>query len=675
MRMVTMREVRWIIAALLLGVTAAGTARANAGAEPRIEATKRVIDLGVREPGPRVAIEFPLRNVGKAPLEITRAVPACGCMVARFDRRLLPGAKGAVRVLFDTEGRHGEIKKNIAVESTDPKTPRLVLTVRVLLRRAVEVSPGETIVLPTSEGRPTESQITLRSHEKSLLQIKRVTCSLPGVTTRVLTSAEVAERVAEGPGACQMIDLQFPETASVAAFDATVTIETNSLKRPRIAVQVTGVPRAAVSVQPPHLYFGNVARGKGEPVLRVITLFRPRGGVRVTGVEATDPNLSLKVEADPSGALCDVLAVYAGGWPLGLKRGTITIRTDDPKRPVVRVPYSAEVGEERDVAAGRAPVKERIAYSPPTPGPRVAVERTEIELGSVETGALAPATFLLKNEGDAPLKIESLRTRCGCLVASYDREIAPGRVGKIEATLNTRGHQGPMRKAIDVTTNDPRARRLTLHLSATVRRAVAVEPGEQVLMPLLPGKAGEQIVSLRSLDGQSFRILAITSSEPKLSAEPDTRGGAPAVRLRLPAAAVPREVTALVTLTLDHPKLPAVTLEVRGYPRPPVRCHPEQITFGPVGASEAITRDLLLLGDAGLRVLGVELSDPRLQAEPTALPDGEGWRIAVTLRGDGRPGPIRGTLTLRTDDPATPRIVVPYTAAIRPASSVTRTKR
>ena len=41
---------------------------------------------------------------------------------------------------------------------------------------------------------------------------------------------------------------------------------------------------------------------------------------------------------------------------------------------------------------------------------------------------------------------------------------------EIEATLNTRGHQGPMRKAIDVTTNDPRARRLTLHLSATVRR-------------------------------------------------------------------------------------------------------------------------------------------------------------------------------------------------------------
>jgi hypothetical protein len=326
------------------------TSPASSAKEPRLAAAKRVIDLGVREPGPTLAIAFPIRNAGSAPLEITRVVPSCGCMVARYDRRLMPGAKGAVRILFDSAGRHGPVRKNIAVESSDPRNPRIVLTVQVTLRRAVEVSPGETITLPMNEGAPTQGEILLRSHEKAPLSITRVSCSLPGAQTRLLSAAEVAQRVADEPAACRVVQLTIPAEASRAAFEATVTIETSSPRRPRIPVQVTGVPRAAVSVNPPHLYFGNVARTSGEPVMRIITLFRPRGGVRVTGVEATDPHLTLRVEPDPSGALCDVLAVYEGGWPLGLKRGTITIRTDDPQRPQVRVPYSAEVAEEVEPA-------------------------------------------------------------------------------------------------------------------------------------------------------------------------------------------------------------------------------------------------------------------------------------------------------------------------------------
>jgi hypothetical protein len=701
MRIQAMKQIFALLTATLLLGAAAGTARA---AQPRIEATKRVIDLGVQEPGPRLTIDFPIRNAGTAPLEITRVAPMCGCMVARYDRRLLPGAKGSVRVFFDSAGRHGEVRKNITVESTDPKTPRLVLTVRALLRRAIEVSPGETITLPMKEGQPTQGELILRSHEKAAFQITRVTCSLPGARTRLLSSAEIAERVPENPDACRGVQFEIPEEASRTTFETTVVLETTSPRRPRIAVQVTGVPRAAVSVNPPHLYFGNVARKKSEPVLRVITLFRPQGGVRVTGLEASDPHLKLSVEADPSGALCDVLAVYEGGWPLGLKRGTITIRTSDPQRPQVRVPYSAEVSDETEPGSfrsqlpapgsqfgtwsverrggpGREIARERIAHASPRrlappvgPSPCARVEQEEIDLGTVETGAVAPAVFTLRNQGDAPLRIEGVQTHCGCLVASYDAEIAPGEAGTIRAELNTRAHQGPMRKTIHVTTNDPGARQLALTVTATVRRAVAVEPGEQILLPLVPGRSAEQTVSLRPLDGQSFRIVAIASSEPRLAAESVAEGyrsgaaGGPAVHLRVPPAAGSHPFTAVVTVTLDHPKLPAVTLEVRGYPRPALRCFPEALRFGEIDAQGEGSREILLTGDPKLHLLGVDLPDARVRAEPTALPDGEGWRIRVTLRGEGRPGPVRGSLTLRTDDPVTPRVQVPYTAAIRPSS-------
>lgn len=668
----------WLAVALLGAV--AGAARA---AEPRIEVAKRVIDLGVREPGARLTIDFPIRNAGKAPLEITRVVPSCGCMVPRYDRRLLPGAKGVLRVLFDTAGRHGEFRKNIAVESSDPATPRIVLTLRVLLRRAVEVTPGETITLPTVEGQATESEIVLRSHEGGPLKITRVTCPFPGSETRLLAPEEVAQRVGERPEECRIVRVRFPESAGHTAFDTTVLIETGSPRRPRIPIQVTGVPRAAVSVDPPHLYFGEVTRTGRVPVLRVITLFRRKGDVRVTSVEAGDPHLKITVEADRGGSLADVLAVYEGGWPLGLKRGTITIRTDDPQRPRVRVPYTAEVSEQaipedlprRRADATRGQIERLSALRPlaaPVPppaaltgSPRVEVGQTEIDLGVVEPGATIPATFALKNVGDAPLRIEAVGSGCGCLVAEFDAEIPPGGTGTIRAKLNTVARQGPIRKNLSVTTNDPRTRRLTLGVAAMVRRVVVVEPSEEVVLPLLKGVAATRTVTLRSVDGQPFRIKAVFSTETELTAEAIVEGGKQAVRLTVPPNDSPGEFKALVSVTLDHPTLVALRIFVSAYPRPAVQCRPQSVTFGDVSAKAPVSRHLILLGAEGLRITGVDLPDPRLRAEPAPMPDGEGWGVRITFRGGGRPGPARGVLTLRTDDPLCPRVQVPYTASIR----------
>lgn len=336
------RWARFLLTFIWVGLVAA-EARA---AEPRIEAPRRVADLGAREPGPKLSIDFPIRNAGKGTLEITRVLPSCGCMVARYDRRLASGARGAVRVLFDTAGRHGAVRVNVAVESNDPETPRLLLTVQAVLRRAVEVSPGEDVLVPIDAGTPAEQELILRSYEKGPFRVTGVRCSLPGVTTRLLSRSEVAQRIAENPAACQIIHLTIPAGASEKAFDATVTIQTNSPRRPRLTVRLTGVPGAAVSVSPPHLYFGAVNPRQAKPVTRAISLFQPRGGVRVTGVESSDPRLRLRVEPDPSGVLCDVVVEYGGGWPLGLTRGTITIRTDDPRRPRIRVPFTAEVVEE-----------------------------------------------------------------------------------------------------------------------------------------------------------------------------------------------------------------------------------------------------------------------------------------------------------------------------------------
>lgn len=299
-----------------------------------------------------------------------------------------------------------------------------------------------------------------------------------------------------------------------------------------------------------------------------------------------------------------------------------------------------------------------------TSAPCAQVVERVLNLGSVEPSTTTPFAFGIRNTGDAPLLIERVRPLCGCLIASYDAEIAPGQSGTIRGELRTSVRQGPLRKQIEVSTNDPRARRLMLEVAAEVRPVIAVEPADAIALPVVVGRGAQQSVTLRALDGVPFRVLRAETTEPYLQVEgaPAEAGAVQNLRLTVLPTAPSREFRALLSLALDHPRLPALMVEVYGFPRLPITAHPAELHFGTVALGASVTRELLLTG-SGFRLLGAETSDPRLHARIASDPD-VGFSVRVTCRGDGKPGPLRGVVTLRTDDPTTPRITVPYTATI-----------
>ncbi|MDQ2659699.1 MAG: DUF1573 domain-containing protein [Verrucomicrobiota bacterium] len=104
-------------------------------------------------------------------------------------------------------------------------------------------------------------------------------------------------------------------------------------------------------------------------------------------------------------------------------------------------------------------------------------EKTEIELHPKPLDETAVANFKYENKGNKTIKITSVKSSCGCTVASLKKEeVAPGETGEVTATFKIGGRTGVQQKAITVTTDDPAQPLVNLLLKAVIPVALEVQP-------------------------------------------------------------------------------------------------------------------------------------------------------------------------------------------------------
>jgi hypothetical protein len=91
-------------------------------------------DLGTIEEGQRIEIAFEFTNKGKKPLVIKNVTASCGCTVPEVPKEpIMPGEKGYIKAVFDSQGRAGSNHKTISVDAnTQPEGSfQLAFTVNV----------------------------------------------------------------------------------------------------------------------------------------------------------------------------------------------------------------------------------------------------------------------------------------------------------------------------------------------------------------------------------------------------------------------------------------------------------------------------------------------------------------------------------------------------------------
>jgi len=176
---------------------------------------------------------------------------------------------------------------------------------------------------------------------------------------------------------------------------------------------------------------------------------------------------------------------------------------------------------------------------------QLAFEQTEIELHPKATDQEAIALFKFENKGTKPVKITSVKSSCGCTVASSKQdELAPGEKGEVTANFKIGGRTGVQQKAITVTTDDPEQPTINLMLKAVIPVSLDVQPnfvfwenGEAPKPKTIKVKAGKDV---------TVKQLEVTSTTPDMMTKVD-KGSAPG---EFTITVTPKDTKQMINATL-----------------------------------------------------------------------------------------------------------------------------
>jgi len=124
-------------------------------------------------------------------------------------------------------------------------------------------------------------------------------------------------------------------------------------------------------------------------------------------------------------------------------------------------------------------------------GPRpkaVAVVR-EHDFGFLDPSNPCSQVFTIRNEGDAPLKLERGRTSCTCTMSAFeDVDMPPGAEAKITVSSKLDQKAGPFHHTAAILTNDPEQPTVIFTIRGVVAARVAADPPRLVVPVTVRGK-------------------------------------------------------------------------------------------------------------------------------------------------------------------------------------------
>ena len=328
-----------------------------------------------------------------------------------------------------------------------------------------------------------------------------------------------------------------------------------------------------------------------------------------------------------------------------------------------------------EAEASRDAAPDTVAFT----GPRIQVDKPVFDFGQVEQGEQVTHAFRFTNRGNRDLRVQSVKTSCGCTAAVIAADtIPPGREGSIRATFDTKRFAGQKAKDIRVHTNDPLSPVTTLRLRGEITTEVQVQPAQVYLGRLPRGVPTSRTVSVLYDQDKTFEITHISNDHPAIRVQAeDTRvegKKGKALRVSVSTTAQRGPLNDTITITTTSPKKPTISIPVVGSIEGDVVVLPSQVSFGVVRQGVGQTRTVRIKNRSArpLSIGQVHSSLASVVPELTEVRPGKEFALRLHISGDTEPGKIRGSIEVITDHPEEKQLTIPLFGIVAAARQASR---
>lgn len=330
--------------------------------------------------------------------------------------------------------------------------------------------------------------------------------------------------------------------------------------------------------------------------------------------------------------------------------------------------------------------------------PALEFEETTHEFGTMKKGDPAEHTFVFTNTSEKPISLQRVKASCGCTTPSYTTDaVAPGEQGEIKVKYNT-ARVGPFTKTVTVTYEEG-VRPVVLYIKGKVENATA--PQDQIYKRPMGSLAFDELVqNLGTLDSdkQAAATFKVRNNGPRpvelsvdLSNNPEFEAQLSSNEL-IPGATGTITLTAVgerfeemgafnrrIRLSTNDAAMPDKSLTVTGvlnkvYTAEELAAMPNiQFDVTAYDAGKVISGEKVVhayqftnTGQGDLLIESVKASCGCTATAPKddVVAAGQTSEIVATFDTRGRQGRQAKSITVRTNDPDQPVIVLRLTAEV-----------
>jgi hypothetical protein len=301
------------------------------GIGPKIQFEATTYDFGRALAGTQVKHDFVFTNTGDATLKITGVQPGCGCTtIGEWTHEVDPGKTGVIPIQFNSTMYNGSVIKHPSITCNDKAQPMVGFTLRGTLYKIIEFSPPYVIFnIPPDADQDTNGVVHIVNNDTEPLTLQAPTSNQGAFTAELRTNV---------PGKDFSLIVKTVPPLPPGSSPGMITIGTSSKSTPAITVSVVAILKPLMTAMPAALTIpaGPITNSESIAVFlqnqgsRPVKLSEP--SVNASGVEAS-------ISTSRPGQVFAVSVTFPNGFqmPAG-KPLTLTVKTDNPRFPVMEVP-------------------------------------------------------------------------------------------------------------------------------------------------------------------------------------------------------------------------------------------------------------------------------------------------------------------------------------------------